>query len=96
MGIIRRCRICKITSDMVEFLIQKDSKSGKIYTHNICLPCRRDYNYEHKYKHISRKEHSRRASQWNKDNRERYNKRRRIKNKFFNGCSDNFYAMEKI
>ena len=94
--LIRTCRVCECTSDATEFLVQKDSKSGRMYTHNICMPCRIQYNYEHKYKNISRREHSKRAAKWNKDNRERYNKNRRVKNKFFKNCIDNFYMMEKI
>lgn len=75
--LIRTCKMCGITSDLTEFLTQKNGRNGKQYTHNICLPCRRDYNYEVKYKNITKDEHCRRASEWNKNNKERYNARRR-------------------
>jgi len=75
--LIRRCRVCSITSDLIGFLVQKNSKNGKYYTHNICIPCQRDYNFKFKYKNVSKKEHCRRAQEWNVVNRERYNARRR-------------------
>ena len=75
--VIRTCRVCGITEDLIDFISQKDMRTGRYYTHNICRPCKNDYNYSVKYNKVSKKELSRKAAQWNKDNRERYNARRR-------------------
>jgi hypothetical protein len=75
--VIRTCRICNITSDLIAFWVSKDSRSGKYYTQNICIPCRREYNYSKKYVNVSKEEFCRKASEWNKKNRERINERRR-------------------
>lgn len=74
--IIRTCSHCGITSDLIAFLKQKDH-TGKVYTHNICVPCRREYNFSKKYVRVSKAESCRKAAEWNKENRERYNARRR-------------------
>lgn len=75
--VIRRCNVCDITSDLIDFWKSKDSKSGRYYTHNICVVCRREYNYSVKYNKVSKEEFCKAAKKWNVDNRERYNKRRR-------------------
>jgi hypothetical protein len=96
--LIRRCNICSITNDIIPFKKLRDTKSGKIYTHNICKPCFEDRRalQRRKYYKKHRKEEIAVARQWNIDNKKRYNKRRRIKNKFFKGCLDNLYRMEMI
>lgn len=96
--IIRRCSKCKITSNVVKFRTQKCSRNGKIYTHNLCIPCydERRSLLRRKYYRKNRKEQIALARKWNIDNKERYNERRRLKNKFLGGCVDNFYLTEVV
>lgn len=83
--LIRRCKECGITSDMIKFNVEWCKKNKKWYTHNICVPCQKEkdridklnwYKKNRRYSIDSSK-------RWNVDNRERYNKRRRKNNKFF-------------
>ncbi len=96
--LIRTCNKCKITNNVVKFRKQKDSRSGRTYEHNLCLSCyderRSLLRRKHYRKH--RKEQIAIAQKWNVENRERYNNNRRVKNKFFKGCVDNFYMTEVI
>ena len=71
--LIRRCRVCEITSDLIAFSKQKSSRNGKVYIHNICVPCRLSYNNSKR----NRLKGIENASRWNRENRERYNNRRR-------------------
>lgn len=85
--IVRRCILCRITDDLIEFLIQKDSKNGKFYKRCLCKACyeykrsktRREYYYKHRRKQINA------ARKWNVDNKDRYNRRRRksFREKFY-------------
>lgn len=96
--LIRHCKKCGVTSDVCKFRKQKDSRTGKIYTHNLCLPCYDDRRSLLRRKHYrkNRKKQIAEARKWNVENKDRYNKRRRIKNKFFGGCVDNFYMTEMV
>lgn len=76
----RWCKKCGISNDGVTFYKCKDSKTGRVYTHNICIACRKDQQAEGRrirYKK-NRKEQIRRAQLWNEKNRERYNRNRRL------------------
>ena len=84
----RVCNKCSITSDVIPFYKSKDSKTGKIYEHCICIMCRKDIQSitRRKYYLKHRKQQIKDAAKWNKENREQYNQRRRIENKFFRQC----------
>lgn len=94
--IVRRCRICGCRSDEVRFMVMKDSKTGRLYVHNICHPCRLDENRETRARRLAKdpKYDVRKAMAWNKANRERYNRRRRERLMIRRG-NDYRYVMTK-
>lgn len=77
--LIRRCRYCEITSDLIEFRKQKNSRNGKVYTHNVCIACFEDIHKTQRRRYYLkyREEQIKISTLWNIENRERYNKRRR-------------------
>ena len=58
----------------------KDTRSGRRYTHNICRPCRIEENHKSRLKRLKKdpKYDSRKAMDWNKSNRNKYNRRRNL------------------
>lgn len=85
--IVRRCRECGITDNDIPFLVQKNYKNGKFYKHCVCQACYSDRSTERRkaYYNKHRDEQIKQARQWNVDNKERYNARRRksFKEKFY-------------
>jgi hypothetical protein len=77
--IVRRCRHCGITNDDIPFLVQKDTKSGRFYTHSVCRACWEEERKEYRSGHymVNRVREIEVARRWNVENRERYNERRR-------------------
>ena len=80
--LIRRCKDCGITSDMIEFRRQKCLRNGKWYTHNICIPCFKERQHENKVAWYNRNRaySITMAQEWNIENRIRFNKRRKMAN----------------
>ena len=75
----RICAKCKITADLVRFYQCKDSKNKKIYTHKLCVPCRKERQKVTRKKLYlkNRKYEIKKAREWNIRNRDRYNRNRR-------------------
>jgi hypothetical protein len=61
----------------------RDSKTGRRYVHNICHPCRIEDNRKARERRLSRDPgyDVRQAAEWNRQNRDKYNERRRKKNR---------------
>ena len=87
--IVRRCRVCGCRSDQVKFVVMKDSKTGRRYVHNICHPCRVEKNRETRARRLAKnpKYDIERAAKWNNENRDRYNKNRRLNHRKKRGYS---------
>jgi hypothetical protein len=77
--IVRRCRCCCITNNDMPFLVQRDSKTGKFYTHSLCRACETDIKTTRRreYYNAHQEQQIKEARKWNVENRERYNARRR-------------------
>jgi|WetSurSiteA1Bulk_404760.scaffolds.fasta_scaffold04477_4 hypothetical protein len=77
--IVRWCRHCGISNNDIRFLVEKDSKSGKFYTHSICKPCflTRRSEVRIKYYKKYRKKEIAKSRKWNLEHKDRYNEQRR-------------------
>jgi len=92
--VYRTCRDCSISEEIIKFSVQKDTRSGRTYKRNLCVPCtkeRRRRNKSNWYR-ANRLKSIAGARKWNVENKERYNARRRKKNKFFNGIKVDEYS----
>lgn len=92
--VYRTCRDCGISEEIIKFSVQKDTRSGRRYKRNFCVPCtleKRRRNKSNWYQ-ANRLKSIEGARKWNVENRERYNARRRKKNKFFGGVRIEEYS----
>lgn len=78
----RKCRYCGISNNDLQFWKGKDTRSGKRYVHNICVPCKKEKAHlvRIKYYYRNRQKQIIQAAKWNRKNREKYNARRRKAN----------------
>lgn len=79
--VLRRCSKCSVTEDVITFWKCRDTKNGKIYTHNICIPCRKDQQSllrRAKY-YANRKREIAKSAEWNRANRARIRKLSKIR-----------------
>jgi hypothetical protein len=79
--VVRRCSKCQITEDVIKFWTCRDSKNGNVYTHNICIPCRKEGQSllrRAKY-YANRKREIAKSTEWNKANRARIRKLAKIR-----------------
>lgn len=70
---LKTCKYCEITSDLVDFYKQK-YENGKIYTWNVCMPCKREKALAYRLEVLKKDPtyYSRRARLWECLNRKKY------------------------
>ena len=71
--------MCSISNRDIKFWKNKDSKTGKVYENNICVPCKQSLRAVTRLKYYKkyRKEQIAAARKWNVENKDKYNARRR-------------------